>query len=54
MKPSVLATPDTIHPAYMQGEAAVRVVFEAQAKRIGDLEPRVSVLEDQSAKNSLL
>ena len=51
LKPSVSPTPDAIHAAYVQGEAAVKVVFEAQAKRIRDLEARVQALEDQIVKH---
>jgi len=50
MKASPLPTPDEIH-AYVQGEAAVKVLFEAQAKFIRDLEVRVQALENQTAKN---
>lgn len=52
MKPSLLPTPDEIHSAYEQGEAAVRVLFETQAELIRALDARVQALEDQLAKNS--
>jgi len=52
MKVSLLPTPSEIHAAYQQGEVAVRVLFEAQAKLIRNLEATVQALEDQIAKNS--
>ena len=52
MKPSLLPSHEDIHAAYQQGEEAVIVLFEAQAKIIGALEARLQALEDQIAKNS--
>src|SRR5438552_17360371 len=52
MKPSELPTADDLHAAYEHGEAAVRAMFEAQAKVIRALEARIQALEDQIAKNS--
>lgn len=52
MKPSGLPTADDIHTAYEHGEAAVCILFEAQAKRIRALEAKILSLEDQLVKNS--
>jgi hypothetical protein len=52
MKPSLLPTREEIHAAYQQGEEAVLVVFEEQAKIIRDLETGPEALEDKIAKNS--
>lgn len=52
MKLSVLRTLDEIDVAYEQGKAAVRALFEAQAKLIQALEARIQALEAQVAKNS--
>jgi transposase len=52
MKPSLLPTRDEIYTAYQQGVEVVWLLFEAQAKRIRELEARVQALEDQVAKNS--
>ncbi len=41
MKPSVLPTPDEIHAAYEQGEAAVRDLFGRQAMLVRELEARI-------------
>jgi transposase len=52
MKLSELPSADDLHAAYEQGEATVRVLFEAQATIIRALEARIQALEAQLAKNS--
>lgn len=59
MTESRLPTPDDLHAAYLQGEAAVQALVSAlvemiqqQSQRLQQLEARVQALEDQLSKNS--
>ena len=52
MTPQGLPTPDDVHAAYGQGEAAVLALVGTLTALILDLQARVNALEDQRGKNS--
>lgn len=52
MTPQGLPTPDDVHAAYVQGEAAVLALVGTLTALILDLQARVNALEDQLGKNS--
>jgi transposase len=47
-----LPTPEDVHAAYVQGEAAVLALVEALTSLLLNLQTRVNALEDQLGKNS--
>jgi transposase len=52
MRPRDLPTPDDVHAAYVQGEAAVLALVERLTALIVNLQTRVKAIEDQLGKNS--
>jgi transposase len=52
MIPQGLPTPEDVHAAYLQGEAAVLALVEALTSLFLNLQTRVNALEDQLGKNS--
>ena len=52
MTPRDLPTPEDVHAAYVQGEAAVLALVERLTALIVNLQTRVNAIEDQLGKNS--
>jgi len=51
MPPRDLPTPDDVHTAYVQGEAAVLALVERLTALIVNLQTRVNAIEDHLGKN---
>jgi hypothetical protein len=52
MTPQGLPTPDDVHAAYMQGEAAVLALVERLTALIVNLQTRMNTIEDHLGKRS--